>query len=648
MPGNASVKRNLIAALILAAAAFALYFNTLHNGFVWDDLAQVKTNIWIRNFKFIPEILARSAWGFTNETTSYYRPGMHLGYMLAYHLFGPAPWGFHLLNVIFSTGVSVMAFLLALEIFESAGISPSRVFGVSFLSALLFTANPIHTEAVAWIASLPELSYSFFYLISLYFFILWKKGKSREGIYLSCLFFVLSFLCKETALSLPLAIAAYEISSPNETRLPEGRQTIRRLKVLLPYFALALAYFVLRFRIIGGFAGPGNPVFHLTGFQWFLNAAVNFGAYLGQLLYPFDLNAYHVTPPVYSFFEWKSILSLAVLLAFAALAFLSFRKNPGVFFILMMVLIPLLPALYLPALPQLENTYAERYLYLPSMGFAFISARLLYAEKSKKIRLAVFACVLALIISFSVKTVLRNTVWKDETTLWTDTIKKSPDGWVPQNQFGLVLESKDKYTEAISHFRAAMILAPWPNWMNPALNLGSALMKLGKTGEAKILIKKVIRSAPYYSSAHNSLGAAFATEGNLASAETEFRAAVGLNPRSYMAHLNLGILYYKEHRFGQALKELGAALDINPYSGEAHRYAGLAYGAGGEVDKAISQLLTAVRRDPSEPENYIALGNAYLKKGLRDKAAESYRAALKLDPSNKETQENLKTLLRKK
>ncbi|MDA8175346.1 MAG: hypothetical protein M0018_12335, partial [Nitrospiraceae bacterium] len=279
-----SKNRNTVAILIIAAASLALYFNTLHNGFVWDDADQVKCNVWIRSIKFIPTILTVNTWGFMNGNTNYYRPGMHLGYMLVYHLFGPGPMGFHLLNIVFNAGVSVMVFLLALEVFETGGISSRRAFGVAFFSALLFTAHPAHTEAVAWIASFPELSYTLFYLLSLYFFILWRKGEVKEGISLSCLFFVLSFMCKETALSLPLAIAAYEIAFPaKDGRTGKTASWPFRVKIMLPYLALATAYFVLRLRIIGGFVKPMKYALHLTVFQWILNAIGNFSMYLGQL-----------------------------------------------------------------------------------------------------------------------------------------------------------------------------------------------------------------------------------------------------------------------------------------------------------------------------------------------------------------------------
>ena len=600
-------KYNFAVVFTLAAATFGLYSNTIHNGFVWDDSLLI-ANVWIRNLKYIPEILSHSVWGFANAG-NYYRPGIHLAYMLVYHFFGPAPWSFHLLNILFNTAATVMVFLLAFEIFELSGAAPDWTFGPAFLSALLFTAHPIHTEAVAFAAAFTELSYTLFYIISLYFFVLWRKGKLNVGIYFSCLFFIFSFMCKETALSLPLAIAAYEVAFPCGHH-PSGRwQKIRRLKSLLPYFLLTATYFAVRLKV-AGLTRNVKDAFQLTNFQFILNAIVNFSLYIGQLLYPFHLNAYHVFHPVHSLLEWRSIISLAVLLVFISLVFLSFKRDRSVFFGLLIILIPLLPAFYLPAF-QPENTYAERYLYLPVMGFAFIVSRFFHAGKTAKARFAAMAFAALLIAVYSVKTTERDATWKSESTLWTDTVKQSPDGWLPNNNLGNVLLREGKYAEAAGHFRAAMRLAP--HRTEPAVSLGFALLDQGKKEEAARL----------------------------------FKAIISYMPSVYKAHSGLGIVYLETGRLSAAEEELQTATRLAPDSVQARKYLGFVYEDQEDFDNAIDQLKYLTNLAPF-PENYMLLGKAYLKKGLRDKATESYRAALKIDPSNHEALEGLKAIPAKK
>jgi len=162
---------------LILLVSCAVYSNTLLNDFLYDDTGQVLENRWIRDVKYIPVIFSKSVWSFQDETviSNYYRPLMHLFFLLNYHVFGLRPWGFHLLNVLFHAGVSVLVFVISARLLRaSSNPSPLTENGFAgsllsppFVGALLFAAHPIHTEAVAWVSGVPELSYTFFFLLSL-------------------------------------------------------------------------------------------------------------------------------------------------------------------------------------------------------------------------------------------------------------------------------------------------------------------------------------------------------------------------------------------------------------------------------------------------------------------------------------------------
>ena len=138
---------------------------------------------------------------------------MHIIYMSIYYVLGLNPWGFHLVSVLFHAGVSVMVFIITSRLLRD--LRPqARVSSTTpaFMAALLFAAHPIHTEAVAWAAGLPDLSFTFFYLLSFYLYIRSKDSNAPFSIvfFLSIASFFLAALCKEPALTLPLIIAAYD------------------------------------------------------------------------------------------------------------------------------------------------------------------------------------------------------------------------------------------------------------------------------------------------------------------------------------------------------------------------------------------------------------------------------------------------------
>ena len=99
---------------IILIISIGVYLNALSNEFVYDDKFQVLNNPWIKNIRYIPEIFLTNVWAFVGEEnlSNYYRPLMHIIYMINYHIFGFKPWGFHLTNILLHGGVSVLLFLL--------------------------------------------------------------------------------------------------------------------------------------------------------------------------------------------------------------------------------------------------------------------------------------------------------------------------------------------------------------------------------------------------------------------------------------------------------------------------------------------------------------------------------------------------------
>jgi len=190
--------------LIILLVSFGIYFNALFNGFVYDDKLQVLDNRWIKDLNHIPDMFSKSVWSFQGETiiSNYYRPLMHLFFMLNYYIFGLRPWGFHLLNILFHTGVSILVFVNASRLLRAPSNSSQlgeqgfvgSLLSPPFVGALVFATHPIHTEAVAWVSGVPELSYTFFFLLSLYLYMRFEEG--MKGMYpLSLLSFSIATFC---------------------------------------------------------------------------------------------------------------------------------------------------------------------------------------------------------------------------------------------------------------------------------------------------------------------------------------------------------------------------------------------------------------------------------------------------------------------
>jgi tetratricopeptide (TPR) repeat protein len=593
-------KHTAIAVILLVS--FGVYINALFNGFVFDDLSLVLGNPWIKDIRSIPDIFSSSLWSFhTSVPQNYFRPMFHIFYMLDYHIFGFRPWGFHLTKILFHMGSSLLVFFMASTIINrygggAAATETSKQY-IPFVAALLFATHPIHTEAVLGIT---EVSLAFFYFLSFYLYV--RADVTGRGVSVSSLaFFFLAALSKETALTLPVLLFAYDFSFK---RIDKFKHLIKRY---LPYLAVSGIYFILRIYALGGFA-PTKVHADLSTYQYFINVFPLFAGYLEKLVLPVNLNAAYVFHPISSVLEWRGTISLVVTTGFIITLYLLRNRNRVVFFSLLWVVIPLLPAFYIPALG--EHIFAERYLYLPSVGFVIIvSVGLCGIASLDALRGMAVPIMLSIVFVitalYSVGTIKRNPVWKNELTLWSDTVKKSPDSYISHN------------------------------------NLGFAYYNLGRTDEAIEELILALRLKPFYAGAHNNLGNALAIQNRIDEAIEEYKLALRLEPDNAGAHNNLGTAYHKQGRIDEAIESYMLATSLRPGLAEAHNNLGDAYADQGRTDEAIEEYRVAARLEPNFALPHYNLGNVYLNLGQLEKAIRQYKYALRLEPGFAEAHNNL-------
>jgi tetratricopeptide (TPR) repeat protein len=404
----------------------------------------------------------------------------------------------------------------------------------SFLGALLFAAHPIHTEAVAWVASFPEVSFALFYLMSFYGYIRWREHGSEWAYALSLLSYLLAVFSKEPALTLPLLLPVYDY-------LFRGRRfRAEDLARYLPYAAIIGLYLGMRFAALGAFAQVSRHA-DLSAFEHAINVFPLFARYLEKLVLPLDLNFFHVFHPIHGLLEPRAIASIAVTLAFAVLTLAAYRKSRTAFVGLVIIVVPLLPVLYIPGVG--ENTFAERYLYLPSVGLSVVVATLWTTVRVRKPKWIEISTAALLVVAglFALGTLTRNAVWKNDLRLWTDTVARSPGGYLPHTHLGDALMEAGRTDEAIEHYRAALELRPGA--VSAHNNLGLAYLYVGRTREAVEQLEITARLDPRSPEAHNNLGLAYKNTGRIDEAIASYLAALDLYPDHAGLNHNLANAY---------------------------------------------------------------------------------------------------------
>ena len=563
---------------IILVLAFILYLNTLPNAFLYDDIAQVLNNRWITDIRYLPEIFFQKTWGFdpTHTQASYYRPMMLLLFMAEYFIFGLEPWGWHLFNIIFHALNGIIALFLFSTLIKrySNKESPASLWAetISLLAALIFIAHPARTEAVAWVSAIPELSFTLFLLLSLYLYIRYRDSEKTHLLILSALSFFLSTLSKETSLVLPILIIAFDII------FRERNKKLRAPLRYIPYIAVIIAYFILRINALHGLVPKPGSHPYLNGFQYFLNAIALFIDHMKMLAVPVKLSIYHVFHPVYSAGEFRAILSVLLSVALFVLFFKLRRRERLYLFAFTLVVLPLLPALYIPALDR--NPFAERYLYLSGTGFslifAFIFAEIYNYFNASNRRLALSVTISAFIILFTLYgagTVKRNFEWKDHFTLWGASVKKDPQNYYALYELGKVYMDKEEYTKAISLFKGSIDANNRLRDQDPLLlglthlSLADSYRRAKRPDEATHHYKVVILMDPMRFDANLKIAILYQELGELNLALAHYaRAKMSATAKDDMLGIlmNSGNIYAKMKKWSKALELYDRALKIAP------------------------------------------------------------------------------------
>ena len=638
-PAGIPPKQKWACLLILLAAALLPYLPSLRNGFVYDDSDQILANPYLRNFHHLREILTTSVWSFMGDfrgSSNYYRPVMSLGYLFCYQLFGPHAWAFHAVNILANAAVVLLVFLVTLKMFRSPG--------VALAAACMFALHPIHSEAVNWIAAVTELELALFYLLTFWFFLASAQpgGKVSGPLQLAmAVSFALALLSKEQAMTLPVLVVVYEHFFRDDRAETTKSQKIRRYGSL---WLLTAIYLVLRVHYLGGFVPSlDRPKFGIG--DTVISALALIGMYCWKLVWPVELCAYYVFPnDVTALYPWA--LRGMVALAICAWAFVVLRKsNRQAAFGVVWFLATLAPVLNVHWMTS--NPFAERYLYLASVGFCWMVAwaglegwRVLTARE-KRWRLAppVVAGLIAALCT--VRILARDRDWRDDLTFYRATLEVSPDAYYIHNNLGTVYWAKGDIAAAAEEWRAALKLAP--NSEYALHNLGLAANATKHYQAAEILFLRAIAIRPNYMDAHLDLGRTYESLGRLPEAEKEMRTAEELSPLSVRAHNTLSEFYFDERRLAEAEAEARRSVAIVP-TPQGDWDLGLALWLKGDRNGTEHAFLDAEKLSPADSRSHFMLGLFYMDSHRNADAIREYRAGLQIDPQNADAAANLKKL----
>lgn len=483
-------KKRIVTTLLplaaLAAMTIAVYLNTLWNGFVYDDNDNILANPWIRDFSRIPEIFSKSSMEFMGLAANTYRPILHLAFNIEYHIFGTNPFGYHLVAVLLHTINALAVFFVAGRILKNADGRQEDVFWwAPFFAGAVFALHPINSESVAWVSAIPELVFTLLVLTALYIHVTADHERLPGPVAIGAIYFM-ALLAKETAIVLLPMLVAYDL-------IFKGKGSAKSWRTYLACVAGAALYMAMRTYAVGGIVH--EEVVRLSLLDRAMNTLPLFLNYIKKLLLPLDQNAMHVLEPATSLIDIRVLSGAALATGYIITAFL-LRRKKTIYFSMLWMALPLTPVLvFMPVLSK--ASFAERYLYLSTAGFGLGLAALIehLLSRRAKHKWPVLAAAASLLIAYGAGTVNRNTVWKNDLTLWSDVTAKSPG-----NIYG--------------HFE-----------------LANAYLSAGDRKRALAEYRKVLEINPGTAQAHYNIGIIYLQESLLEDAASEFRIVLKIDPR---------------------------------------------------------------------------------------------------------------------
>jgi tetratricopeptide (TPR) repeat protein len=611
--------------LVLLATCVA-YVPVLRGSFTnYDDGLYILENPMVRNLD----------WGhlkdiFSTIYQNQYAPIATLIMAIEVKVFGATPAPLKAVGVLLHIVNTVLVFQLIRQLFKR--------FDYAIITAGLFAFNTVQVESVAWLAGSMKIgAYSLFFLAALLAYVRYLKDKSRSWLGASLLLFLLSCLCKEQAIALPVTLLAIDYLY--------GRRLRDRVVLLekAPFFIVSMIFATVTLSLSGKMQNQ-EMVNYYSAAQRFLFACFSVVSYVLKLILPVNLSAYYTYPVRGSIPPYYFATPIFALLVLGALC-VFWKKGQrtivfGIVFFAANIFLPLMSEV----LSVRDVMMADRYVYIPAIGFFLLVA---YAVgellKSKPhLQTAIWTGLVAYGLLLAGLTWQRGHVWENSLTLFTDVINKGqlPSGGIdpflsmPFNNRGVARKQSGDRAGALADFNQAIVLNP--SDPKPWLNRADIHFDAGEFEAAMPDYNKALEVDPKNAKAYANRGASYGAQNKFDLALRDLNRAIELDPTMADAFGNRALLYYNTKRFAEELADIDRYLRLRPDDAEMMNMRALALLDLNRLPEAESEFDRAIQISPSSGAFYLNRSNLYQRTGRKTQALDDAQRAqslgVKVDP----------------
>ncbi|MFH1715412.1 MAG: tetratricopeptide repeat protein [Elusimicrobiota bacterium] len=558
-PTSKHDKFYLFVPLMLIAVILICYTHTLKFPFLWDDEVIIVQNPAVQDADAVRYIFKTTLFGGKADQGTFYRPLHVLSYIMDYKISALNTISYHITNTALHTGIVLLIWFLL----QLVGIKKK----IAFVTAFIFAAHPINTEAVIYISDRGDLLFTFFSLCSIYSFIKGSSGK-KIGYIISVVTFLIALFSKETAVVVPFILAVYSWMF-----LRKNKDFLRKI-VLSLLIAIAVGY---TFKQIGYIGVSSKTTLSLIAHASIWERVLTFPrivfTYIVLLVFPYHLHMEYmfVVRSAVSAYIWLGV-PLIIFIIYLLIKYVKPRKIT-VFFLLWFFLA--LGPFYNLAV-ALASTVREHWVYFPSIGFFTVLTTggfQLYESINKKILKKVFLLLVAALGIYYVSyTIVRGRDWSSPGKLYLNDVRYEPLSFTLHNNVGVEYFRSGNLEEASKAFLKAIDTAPNKSFNMAYTNLGVIYERSGENEKALEMYEKSVNVSD-----------------------------------SQIGYSNLGNMYLKFARYDNAINVLKNAVELYPISLELLYKLAAAYYLKGDLVNAYNTFLRVEKIQANYEQTRTAL-----------------------------------------
>jgi tetratricopeptide (TPR) repeat protein len=600
---------------LLFLLIFIIYSNTFNASWHLDDYHNIVNNPHLKIANLEPKTIIQTFYANFEKGlypgNKIFRPIPCMTFALNWHWGKDNLFGYHLVNISIHFLTAFLLFLSIIKLFQSPNLKEKyqgNQHFIALLSAVLWAANPIQTQAVTYIVQRMASMAAMFYIMGLFCYLMGRLTPSKRNrwlYFICCAFsFVLAFGSKENAITFPITLVLLETIFFRDFSEPKTKKIFFIVTIVL---GIAIVLFGSALFL------QGNPFSFLKGYENRFYSPLErlitqprvLILYLTQIFYPVPtrLSIEHdITASTSLIDPWTTLPAAIIILGLICFGFSQIRKRPLIgFAILFFFLNHAIESTIL----NLELIFEHRN-YLPSMFlFLPVAAGLKwlidhYCKKNSWLGRLLICFVSFLIIGFGIGTYIRNMAWITEESLWKDAVSKAPQS------------SRACHNLAWGYYELS-------GQTDKALSLYSKCLDLIPPG-------KLNKSQTW-----NNLAAIHYARKNYTKAAQLWETAYNLHPQVEYLQFRMARALLYSQAFDRALLHLDELLHKRPLHVEYNMLKGSVLLEQHKHEEALPYFRKALRQRPYLPEIIKNFGTVFHLMGDYKRAEFFFKNAYSLD-----------------